>query len=170
MIKIVHFADNEYAIAEINKTGVRNRQAVRQFFFAYAKDLVASTRHDVLKGRKYGRVYYNVRLPGGGIKRRHRASSPRQTHANLSGNMLRALGFKVHGIESMEFGYGTGWDDPAPIYSQYVIEGTANAHAGGGGMKPRPDLKNAIRKNQGNARSHWKAAVLKTGGYTPIQV
>lgn len=160
-MKVVYAHDNERAYAHIRNAGRSSRQVVRRVFFAHAKDLKASVRNEVLHGQKTGRVYKNVKLPSGRRKKLHHASAPGETHAKLSGNLLRTLGWKVHGTESMEFGYGTDGAQAqrglAPLYAKFVLGGTRF-------MDPRDDLKNAVRATQGAIRGHFKRAIADVMG------
>ena len=91
--------------------------------------------------KKRGRVY-RVRTGAGKRTRRHRASAPGQSHANLSGRLRRSIGWKVRGSKQLEFGYGLGKEE-APDYAAFVEGGTSR-------MKARSSLLNAMRSERRN--------------------
>lgn len=124
------------------------RQAIRQTWFALGKDMRAEANREILRRPKSGRVYI-VRARGGRA-RRHVASAPGETHANLSGDLRRSISWKVFGTDSMAFGYGvsTTFRNAAPKYSPFVEFGTSR-------MAARPSLENAINATQRNAERHF---------------
>lgn len=115
------------------------RRSIRHGWFALAKDLKQTANTEILRKPKSGRVYI-VRGPSG-RRRRHVASAPGETHANLSGTLRRSLGWIVRGHTGMEFGYGV--DKAAPDYAEIEL--------GFGKIKPRPSLENAIRETNRNS-------------------
>lgn len=118
------------------------RQAIRQTFFEVGRHLKQKTSKDILDKRsKTGRIYI-VRTRTG-RKRKHRASAPYQTHANLSGDLRKSLGWKVYGTDKMEFGYGvTRYVGDASSYARRIEEGGTDSR--GITIEPRPSLKNNI--------------------------
>jgi len=95
--------------------------------------LKKNTNADILRKPKGGRTY--VLRDKAGRKRRHAASAPGETHANLSGTLRRSLNFSVSGSE-LEFGYFN-----PPPYGKWVEEGTRR-------MEARPSLQNNIKAAQ----------------------
>lgn len=100
--------------------------------------------------RKRGRLY---RIKG--RRRRHRASAPGQSHANLSGLLRRSNGWRVRGSLQLEFGYGLAND--APDYAAFVERGTSK-------MEARSSLLNAVTAERRNTmreiRQHADAALV----------
>lgn len=118
------------------------RQAIRQTFFYMGRELKKSTSKDILdKATKTGRVY--VRRTKSGRKRRHQASAPGETHANMSGNLRKSLGWKVHGTDYLEFGYGvTKWSGRASDYAARIEFGGTDSR--GITIEARPSIQNNI--------------------------
>lgn len=135
---------NATVFIRLLQTGKLTRRAIRQSWFEVGRDLKASANTEILRKPKGGRTYY-IRGPSG-RRRRHVASAPGETHANLSGRLRRSIGWQVHGWRSMEFGYGV--DKPAPVYGKFVENGT-------GKIKPRPSLGNAVRDIDRNATAYF---------------
>ncbi len=130
--------------------GKLTRDSIRNAWFAIGKDLKAEAKSEILRKPKGGRVYI---IRSGGRRRRHVASAPGETHANMTGKLRKSIGWKVGSPDTMVFGYGvTGSDDP--YYASYVEFGTRR-------MSARPSLGNAINKMQRNTEKHFAAAFQK---------
>lgn len=128
---------NKKHLATLARTEKIVRISIRHAWFELGKNLKSEANQEILRRPKSGRVYV-VRDPSG-RRRRHVASASGETHANLSGRLRRSISWKVHGEDSMVFGYGvsvTG-KNKSPRYDEYVEFGTRN-------MGPRPSLENAI--------------------------
>jgi len=132
-------------LLKIQHAGELTKQGIRQGFFSLGRDLKAMANEDILRRPKKGRTYV-VRGPSG-RKRRHVASAPGESHANLSGKARRSIGWKVYGAERLEFGYGAGPDTP-PDYVDYLEHGTSR-------MAARPSIGNSVAKNLRNADVHF---------------
>jgi len=147
---------NRRVYVHIDNLPSRTKRSIRQGFFELGKDLKQTANKEILRKPKGGRTYI-VRGPSG-RRRRHVASAPGETHANLTGKLRRSLGWQVHGAHSMEFGYGVGGAGaglkPAPEYAEYVEFGTRK-------MAARPSLANAIRAVDRNAEKHFEQAFRK---------
>lgn len=122
------------------------KRAVRRGLFRWGKELLSTANEEILRGRKTGRIY--IRRDRAGRRRRHRASAPGETHANMTGSLRRSMAWKVTGNDRLEFGYGINIKD-APAYAPFVEFGTFK-------MKPRPSLQNAIDKTTGNAERYFQ--------------
>ena len=147
MISVTSARGNKETFARLEGLGDLTRKAIRQTWFRAGKDLKAEANREILRRPKSGRTY--VIRSRAGRRRRHVASAPGETHANLSGKLRRALSWKVRGTDRMDFGYGvstTAQNDP-PIYSQIEF--------GFGRVKARPTLKNAIDATQRNIERHF---------------
>ncbi len=112
---------------------------------------------EILKHPKSGRLYI-VRggREGRGALKRHRASAPGETHANLTGRTRRSLSWRSGGADEMAFGYGVGSNrrgNPPP-YAKMLEFGTKR-------MKSRPSLFNAIRGNIRNAQTYFGVEIRR---------
>lgn len=140
----------ERELARIERADPAARRAIRRAFFELGRKLRDGASREILHGRKTGRTYF-VRGPGG-RRRRHIASAPGETHANLTGKLRRSIGWKVKGIRGMDFGYGVAGRHQAPVYDEHVEFGT-------GRMEPRPSLDNEIRRNQRDLQRDFSEAM-----------
>lgn len=139
---------NEEIFRELGQIHGDMRRAIRKAWFALGKDLKKEANTEILRKPRAGRKYF-IRGPSG-RRRRHVASLPGETHANRTGKLRRSLSWKVHGHESMDFGYGisTRGSNQAPEYDAWVEFGTMLMFA-------RPSLENAIEATQRNAETHF---------------
>lgn len=126
-------------LAFINDFTDNARQAIRQTFFRMGRDLKRKTSKDILDTTTKTGRWYRVRSITGRWYW-HQASAPFETHANLTGNLRRSLGWRVIGTDRMDFGYGVS--RPAPDYAASVEFGH---HARDNSwVFPRPSLQNNI--------------------------
>jgi len=151
MITIRADRQNDKVLLKIAHAGELTERGIRQGFFRLAKDLHGTANEDILRKPKKGKTYI-VRGPSG-RKRRHVASAPGESHANLSGKLRRSMGWKVSGAKLMEFGYGAG-PETAPDYAPFVENGTRR-------MAARPSLGNSVRKNIRNGELHFVREVMR---------
>ena len=143
----------EVGFGRTNKSGpaissARNFAVAKQcglLFGLYnlGKYLKKTINTDILKKDKRGRVY-NLRTKSG-RRRKHRASAPGQTAANLSGTYRKSVDFRVEGANFLEFGAS------AP-YAKFLELGTSK-------MAPRPGLQNAMRANYRNGRNRIERGI-----------
>lgn len=134
----------ELRIRNLSKSTIRG---IHQGFFELGSALRADLNREVLAKDKKGRVYHvrtRAGVTGVGKRRRHRASAPGQTPANLSGNYRRNIGYQIHGSNKMEFGIRDGIQ-----YAKPLEEGTNI-------MKPRPGLGNTVKKMQGQSIEYFE--------------
>lgn len=127
------------AVVKIHGLRRLTKDAVEYAAYTSGVGLVKTTSADIIRKPKGGRVY--IRRDAAGRKRRHVASAPGETHANMTGALRRSLGFNVRGTE-LEFGYGVFRND-APDYARAVEFGTKR-------MSPRPSLQNNIKAGRRN--------------------
>lgn len=126
------------------------QRAIRKAWFAIGKDLKSEAETEILRKPKGGRTYI---MRSRGRQRRHVASAPGETHAEMTGRLRKSIGWKVGSPDTLVFGYGVvGSDDPS--YASYVEFGTTK-------MSARPSLGNAIDRMQRNAEQHFAAAFQK---------
>ncbi len=129
---------------DLEETELKTRRAIRMMWFDLGDDLLKNAQAEILRKPKGGRVYL-IRGRGGRV-RRHRASAPGETHANLSGALRKAVSWKVHGNGEMTFGYGL--NRSSPEYDEFVEFGTRR-------MDARPSLGNAVDSIQGHAQPRF---------------
>ncbi len=155
-VRFIAARENIEAYREIENIGGGTRRAIRQTWFRLGADLRKEAKAEILRKPKGGRTYY-IRMRGGAV-RRHVSSAPGETHANLTGALRRSISWKVHGTESMEFGYGfsTTERNKAPPYDAAIEFGTED-----GKIKPRPSIANAIKVVEGRVEDHFQAEMAK---------
>ncbi len=146
---------NRRIFDEFGNVNHNMRQSIRRGWFRLGQDLKSEANKEILKKPKHGRTYF-IRTKSG-RRRRHVASAPGETHANLSGRLRRSISWKVHGHEKLDFGYGiaTTAKNKAPPYDVFVEFGTSR-------MEARPSLQNAINETQRNAEDHFQRELSKT--------
>ena len=129
------------------------REGIEHAAYISGRGLVKTTSAEILKKPKGGKVY--VRRTASGRKRRHVASAPGETHANMTGTLRRSLSFRV-GRNTLEFGYGVQKND-MPEYGEFVEFGTSK-------MKARPSLQNGMKKEQRNMVKNLSREIGKRTG------
>lgn len=122
------------------------KQGIRQGMFDSGHGLINSASTEILRKPKSGHTY--LILDKAGRRRRHVASAPGETHANLTGATRRSLSFKIQGVTSLEFGYGVSGGVEAPDYAE-ELEST------------RPSLQNAISDEEQNMVQHFERQILR---------
>lgn len=144
--------DGRLLFKEVKDLPSTIHQTFRDGFFGYMAALKKGASKEILRKPKSGTTYL-VRTRGG-KRKRHVASAPGETHANLTGRLRRSLSWKVHGWEKAEFGYGvsTNAQNKAPKYGAFLELGTRF-------MSPRPSLINAVKAT--NRDVHFDRAVDK---------
>lgn len=115
-------------LSDLTNLDDKFRRGVTRGWDRSGRVLVNSAKKEIKDGLKTGRIYH---IRG----RRHRASAPGETPANLSGNLRRSIGYEARGWNQMEFGADAE-------YAGFLEEGTRK-------MKKRPTLGNTFRKEQG---------------------
>ena len=122
--------------------------AVKKAAYTSSRGLMKTTEKEILRKPKGGQVYYfRDRF---GRRRRHVASAPGETHANMTGKLRRSLSFKVN-PNQIEFGYGVDKND-APFYGEFVEFGTSK-------MAPRPSLLNGINAERRNFQNNFEREI-----------
>ena len=125
---------NKQVITQLNELDDRTRRGIRQFWFALGKSLSKSFNKSVLEKPRSGRVY---KVRRGRVTRRHVASQPGETPANLSGNYRKSIGYQIRGANEMQFGNSAE-------YAGFLENGTPK-------MAARPGLGNAVAATEGEA-------------------
>ncbi len=121
---------------ELNATGTR--RALRQAWFEVGRHVHRTTNREILRRPKGGRTYL-VRSRSSGRRRRHVASAPGETHANMFGDLRKSLGWKIRGDQGGEFGYGARPGTKVPAYAGAIELGPP-----GRKDAARPSIKNGI--------------------------
>lgn len=154
MIGMVSKRHNLAEFRKLNKIRQKTQGSIRQAWFGLARDLEKEAKKEIKRTPKAGRTYF-IRTKSGRF-RRHVASAPGETHANLTGRLRRSVSWKVHGYSRMEFGYGlaTVASNRAPEYDIFVEDGTNR-------MAPRPSIANTVRKIKRTTSQHFEKAMLK---------
>ena len=138
------------AIAKIKDLNKLTKSGVEYGAYTSDKGLQDATSKEILRKPKGGKVY--IRRDKIGRKRKHRASAPGETHANMTGTLRRSLGFKVSS-KDIEFGYGVVKND-APEYAEWVEFGTKR-------MAARPSLQNGIKSQRRNFQNNFEREIGK---------
>lgn len=147
-IKIISGKENFQVFKRMSVLEKQIEAATRKGFRRYGNTLMRVAEEDVKdKASKTGR-WYDVMVGWQGQKlqrkRRHRSSGFFQTHANLSGDLLRSMGWVLSG-GTINYGYGAS-GDPVPEYAEFV------EFIGGEEELPnRPTLQNTIEKTEVDA-------------------
>lgn len=152
-IDITSSSGSTKVLLDLSKVPGFTEASVRKAWFASGADLKNFASKDILRKPKSGILYTHI--DSSGRRRRHRASAPGETHANMTGALRRSLAWKVKGRD-LDFGYGVEVI-PAPEYADWVEGGTTR-------MDARPSLQNAITANQRNIEGHFEKFFLMEFG------
>jgi hypothetical protein len=149
---------NQTVFKGLDRLKDRSKIAIRSAWFEVAKDLSTEANKEILRKPKGGHTYF-IRMKNGRY-RRHVASAPGETHANLTGKLRRSVSWKVHGFYMMEFGYGfaTGAKNRAPIYDSWVEDGHKQ---GKKRVAERPSMGNAVKTVNGRATNQFDRQILR---------
>lgn len=131
----------------------RIKRGIRKGWFRVGRDWKSEANQATLQKPKGGRVYF-VRGPSG-RRRRHVASAPGESHANLKGDLRKSLSWKVRGSDELDVGYGVAGRE-APDYAGAIEFGKTNRP---NTIEPRPTIQNAVDKVSRNAEQALADAV-----------
>jgi hypothetical protein len=147
---------NSKIFMKLQKLKPKSRKVIRASWFALGRDLKNEANKEILRTPKGGKTYL-IRTRGG-RRKRHVASAPGESHANLSGKLRRSISWKIHGYSRMDFGYGfaTAAGGRTPKYDAWIEDGTKD-----GRIKPRPSIENAVNKVKNNTNDHFQKQMLK---------
>jgi HK97 gp10 family phage protein len=137
-------------IAKIENLDKLTKSGVEHAAYISGKGLIKTTSTEILKKPKSGKTY--IRRIAGGRRRRHVASAPGESIANLTGKTRRSLSFKVNPTE-LEFGYGVQKND-APDYAEFPEFGTSK-------MSARPTLQLGIKSERRNFQNNFEREIGK---------
>ena len=130
---------------DLQGTEMDTADAVRETWRSLGFSLKTRANSEILRRPRKGRVY-RIRGKNGNF-RRHVASEPGESHANMRGDLRRAIAWNVHGNLDFSFGYGLN-NQSSPKYDEFVEFGTRR-------MAARPSLLLAIEHTQGNTQGHF---------------
>ncbi len=130
------------------------RRGVRQGAFRSGHGLIKRASDEILRKPKSGRTYFIISKAGS--RRKHVASAPFETHANLSGQTRRSLSFSIKGTRELRFGYGVSASKFSQTkgHGRFLEFGTRN-------MDPRPSVQIAIREETSNMIQHFEDEIKK---------
>lgn len=138
------------AVNRIMKMDKLTKSGIKYGIFSIGRQLVRTTSAEILRKPKGGKTY--IRRDAAGRRRRHVASAPGETHANLTGKTRRSLSFRASSNQ-LEFGYGVQKGD-APDRAEWLEYGSSR-------MKARPSLKNGIDADQRNFQNFFDREIGK---------
>ena len=130
--------ENEKVFGDVRLNATGTRRALRQAWFEVGRHLKATANAEILRRPKGGRTYF-IRSRSSGKLRRHVASAPGETHANMFGDLRKSLGWKIRGDQGGEFGYGAAPGSKVPDYAGAIELGRLD-----GSIEPRPSIGNAL--------------------------
>ena len=128
------------------------RKGARRALYRIGSSHKRAANIEILRKPKGGRTY--IRIDKVGNRRRHIASAPGETHANMTGTLRKSVGFKVHGSDQVEFGYGVGSLHPAPDYAEALEFGTPRVAA-------RPTLQNTMKAETKNTIKNVEREIMR---------
>lgn len=131
---------NKRIFKQIDRMGDIIEQTISETWEDFADILKREAVRSVKKPKR-GRVY-TIRSRTGN-RRRHRASAPGESHADVTGTLTKSLDHKNKG-DILEFGY---LNNP-PKYARTV-------------EKTRPTLSNTAKKNQGEVNKIFSVFIRK---------
>jgi len=147
--------NNARAVSKLKNTERLIKKGLRAAMFKCGKTLIATTSKEILRKPKSGRTYNVYRS---GRKRRHVASAPYETHANLTGAARKSLSYQLRGQSEILFGYGVSGKN-APDYVKYLEQITPEGKTRR--MKPRPSIQNGVNASEKDMYQHFDDEVEK---------
>ena len=148
MIKLE--ASSRKVVLRLKNLGKLTKSGIEYAAHTSSVQLLRAINKEILRKPKGGRTYFITNRSG--AKRRHIASAPGETHANLSGKLRRSLGFKSS-FSEIEIGYGVYRGD-APEYAEAVEHGSVK-------MKARPSIANGIESETRNFQKNFDREIGK---------
>jgi len=150
-MSMIAASDNDRIFLKIKNLEKTTKKNLRRALYDSGLDYKNSANKEILRKPKGGKLY--IRKDRVGRRRRHIASAPGETHANMTGALRRSLGFLVKGQSQLEFGYGVE-AIKAPDYAESLEFGTQK-------MASRPTLRNAIKAGRRNTINNIERAIKK---------
>ena len=140
--------DTLHALNSLKDMERLTKLGVRSAWRLSGQSLVRESRRSIVDDPKTGRVYLIRR-------RRHRASAPGESPANLTGRLRKSIGFVLSGKMDLEFGVGPSMSTNVPDYARTL-------ELGGGRIAKRPYLIKAIEKEDRNMENYLFNEIRKS--------
>ena len=157
MIDMTSGANNRAVMLRMQRMTSASKRGMYKGWIESGQSLRRDAAKEILRHPKSGRIY-TVRKgrAGRGPLVRHRASSPGETHANITGRTRRSLSWKTSGFDEMAFGYGVASNKQGnpPDYAKDLEFGTSR-------MAARPSLQNAIKSNTRNIQTYHGISIKR---------
>lgn len=115
------------------------------------KDWQRTTAKEIKRKPKAGHLYIIEVPPGSRRFRRHRASAPGETHAEITGKLRRSLGRQTRGHLDLTVGYLKR----PPVYGRDLELGRRRVRA-------RPTIRNGMRAVVRNAQNYFGRRIILT--------
>jgi len=145
-VSFVLLPQNARVIKKLIGLENRTKQGIRQGMFDSGHALIESAGTEILRRPKSGRTY--IIRDKLGRRRKHIASAPGETHANLTGAARKSLSFQLKGTTELEYGYGVSSSKTAPDYVEKLEE-------------TRPSLQNSIKDKQAVMVQHIERQISR---------
>ena len=152
MINIKESPNNRKIFLQIANLNKINKNAIRKAFYYIGKDLVVTSKREIMKKPKHGIIY---RVAKGGRVINHIASAPGEAPANLTGALNHSIQFEIQGADTLEFG-----SDNSVKYGGYLEKGTTK-------MAAHPYLELSVKNNYGNIQKHFEVQLDKSLNKSP---
>lgn len=146
MINVHIDEPSQRVIIALGEAPKRYQLATRRAFYLLGVALRHTAQQSIMEKPKHGRLYL---IRQGKRLKRHRASAPGESPANLSGKLKRGIGFNVRGYDRLEFGVRE-----TVKYGKFLEKGTKK-------MAARPYLISAIKKNEKTAIEYFGNEINK---------
>ena len=130
-VDIIGADSNKRSFDSSENIAANTKFGIEKAFYFIGKDLTGEFNRQVLAKNKTGQLYIIRR---GKTRRRHIASAPGETPANISGKYRKAIGFKVDGANQLIFGNSAE-------HANFLESGTRF-------MKKRPGLGNTVKASE----------------------
>lgn len=135
---------NEATFEQIADSRNAIKQGIRVAHYQNGRLLVKTIRANINRKDKTGKI--RIIRPRG-RRRRHQASAPGQTAANITGAYRESIDFQPRGWRTMEFGSRVE-------HGEFLERGTSK-------MKSRPGLRIAIDQTEGRRLSTYNKEVRR---------
>jgi len=151
--KLIEDPSNEKTRNHFKELPKNISQAIRRGAYISGKQLVATLKKD-MSTKKSGKSYKVYTGVGGALKRPrlHKASSPRETPAVITGKFRKSIDFAVLGNSTLEFGSGS--EGLAKDYAKVLELGSSK-------MAARQPLGRTVKKLQNQVRTNIKKEIDK---------
>lgn len=144
-MRLVSHRNNTFIQNHIEGGVEQVRRGIRTAYFRIGHDLVTASRRYVLEGPKSGHIYLVRDRRARGGYRRHQASAPSESPANLTGFLRRSITYQQHGYARMRFG-------ARAEYAPWLENGSER-------VKPRPFLIKAVYATERSTERHLRVEI-----------